>query len=112
MAWNKIARGLAAAAIVCGGGCAVGPDYRSPAVQSPARWSSPRTNGLTDLVSPAATWWNSFNDAELDSLIQRAVRSNPDLRVAEARLRQARARTRTIITRRGQLETAIGFEGV
>ncbi len=37
------------------------------------------------------SWWASFNDGELDSLIQRAAQSNLDLRVAEARLRQARA---------------------
>jgi multidrug efflux system outer membrane protein len=49
------------------------------------------TNGLTNSASTASTWWKSFNDSELDSLIQRAVRSNLDLRVAEARLRQARA---------------------
>jgi len=33
----------------------------------------------------------SFNDAELDSLIERAIKSNLDLLVAEARVRQARA---------------------
>ena len=38
-----------------------------------------------------AVWWKSFNDAELDSLVERALRSNPDLRIAEARVREARA---------------------
>jgi NodT family efflux transporter outer membrane factor (OMF) lipoprotein len=47
--------------------------------------------GLSDNASPPESWWASFNDAELDSLIQRAAQSNLDLRVAEARLRQARA---------------------
>jgi NodT family efflux transporter outer membrane factor (OMF) lipoprotein len=46
---------------------------------------------MTDIAGAGAAWWASFNDAELDSLIQRAAQSNPDLRVAEARLRQARA---------------------
>jgi outer membrane protein, multidrug efflux system len=36
-------------------------------------------------------WWRTFNDPELDSLIDRAVRSNPDLRIAQARVREARA---------------------
>jgi NodT family efflux transporter outer membrane factor (OMF) lipoprotein len=91
MARTKIVSSLAVAFLVSVGGCAVGPDYHPPAVPSPAAWISPRTNGLTDQASPAETWWRSFNDAELDSLIQRAAQSNPDLRVAEARLRQARA---------------------
>lgn len=47
--------------------------------------------GLTDSTAEASSWWTSFNDAELNSLIQRAVKTNLDLRVSEARLRQARA---------------------
>lgn len=73
------------------GGCAVGPDYHPPAARAPVAWSSPATNGLTDSASATSSWWTSFNDAELDSLIQRAALSNLDLRVSEARLRQARA---------------------
>jgi NodT family efflux transporter outer membrane factor (OMF) lipoprotein len=47
--------------------------------------------GLTDTASASSSWWTSFHDAELDSLIERAAKSNLDLRVTEARLRQARA---------------------
>jgi NodT family efflux transporter outer membrane factor (OMF) lipoprotein len=54
-------------------------------------WDAPLVSGLTDKASAAPSWWASFNDAELDSLIQRAMQSNLDLREAEARLRQARA---------------------
>ena len=91
MAWTKILRGLALAGIAGVGGCAVGPDYHPSAARVPTTWSSPPANGLTDIAPPASTWWTSFNDPELDSLIQRASQSNPDLRIAEARLRQARA---------------------
>ena len=48
-------------------------------------------NGLTNTATADSTWWKSFNDSELNSLIQRAAKSNLDLRVAEARLRRARA---------------------
>jgi NodT family efflux transporter outer membrane factor (OMF) lipoprotein len=48
-------------------------------------------NGLTNGAAEASTWWKLFNDPELNSLIARAAQSNLDLRVAEARLRQARA---------------------
>jgi NodT family efflux transporter outer membrane factor (OMF) lipoprotein len=73
------------------GGCAVGPDYHRPPAHAPVSWSSPMANGLTNTATADSTWWKSFNDSELNSLIQRAAQSNLDLRVAEARLRRARA---------------------
>jgi multidrug efflux system outer membrane protein len=36
-------------------------------------------------------WWKSFHDPELDSLIERAVRANLDLKIAASRLLEARA---------------------
>ena len=72
-------------------GCTVGPDYHQPTDHAPDAWSSPVAGGLTDSAAEAASWWSSFNDAELNSLIERAVKANLDLRVSEARLRQARA---------------------
>jgi outer membrane protein, multidrug efflux system len=91
MSWTITLRALAIALVAGAGSCVVGPDYRPTPTHAPAAWSSPPANGLTDIAAAASTWWTSFNDAELDSLIQRAAQSNLDLRVAEARLRQARA---------------------
>ena len=42
-------------------------------------------------AAPKGAWWTLFGDAELDSLLARVAVSNQSLRVAEARLRQARA---------------------
>jgi len=84
-------RALALAGMLGVAACAVGPDYRPSAPTGPAAWDAPLVNGITDQASATATWWASFNDAELTSLVERAVKSNLDLRVAEARLRQARA---------------------
>src|SRR5208337_3323694 len=36
-------------------------------------------------------WWRQFNDPTLTALVEEAVKTNLDLRLAEARLRQARA---------------------
>jgi outer membrane protein TolC len=36
-------------------------------------------------------WWHRFHDAELASLVQRAVSANNSLKLAEARVRQARS---------------------
>jgi NodT family efflux transporter outer membrane factor (OMF) lipoprotein len=46
---------------------------------------------LTTVAPNIGQWWTSFNDPELNSLIDRAVKNNLDLRLAESRLRQARA---------------------
>lgn len=82
---------LALLALVAGG-CAVGPNYQRPAVNTPARWSEPLAGGETNAPVSLAGWWKNFNDPELDSLIDRAVQSNLDLHIARARVQEARAR--------------------
>lgn len=72
-------------------GCAVGPDYRRPEAEAPPQWSEPLAGGETNSTAQTTEWWKSFQDPELDSLIERAVRSNLDLRIAQARVREARA---------------------
>ncbi len=69
----------------------VGPNYQQPKTTAPAQWSAPMAGGETNLEPSIASWWKSFNDPQLDSLVERAVRTNQDLRIAEARVREARA---------------------
>ena len=76
------------------GGCAVGPNYQQPNVSAPAHWGEPLNGGETNGAVSVAAWWENFQDSELDSLIERAVRSNLDLRIAQARVREARAQYR------------------
>src|SRR5687767_15511023 len=73
------------------GGCAVGPDYRAPESTAPTNWSAAALGGPTNSALQVVQWWKTFNDAELDSLVERAVPANHDLRIAAARLREARA---------------------
>jgi NodT family efflux transporter outer membrane factor (OMF) lipoprotein len=73
------------------GGCAVGPDYHAPAANAPAQWSEALAGGETNQGAAVAAWWQTFNDPELDSLVERAVQANLDLKIAEARVREARA---------------------
>jgi outer membrane protein TolC len=47
--------------------------------------------GPTTRPAQVEAWWKTFNDPMLDSLLNRAVESNLDLRVATARVREARA---------------------
>ncbi len=78
-------------------GCAVGPDYHPSETKVPTYWDgqevvTPATPSKTTL-NPVelVDWWNAFNDPILSSLVATAVRANLDVRLAEARIRQARA---------------------
>lgn len=81
---------LAAAALLAGGCKTVGPDYAPPEIDTPAAYT-PRPGVAQAPEIALQTWWRSFNDATLDSLIERARQNNLDLAQAQARVRQARA---------------------
>ena len=83
--------GCLAASVLLLNGCAVGPDYHKPSTSSPAHWSEPLAGGETNAPAALTDWWKTFHDSELDLLIERAVRSNLDLRIAQARVLEARA---------------------
>src|SRR4051812_29047886 len=73
-------------------GCAAGPDYVRPAVETPtafkeaAGWkpAEPRELELR------GKWWEIFGDPVLNSLQDQIEVSNQNLAQAEARFRQAR----------------------
>jgi NodT family efflux transporter outer membrane factor (OMF) lipoprotein len=79
-------------------GCTVGPDYREPVPAVPNRWQAGKGTAA-DLkpIDPETlkTWWHSFGDARLDRLMGRALSGNLDLRMALARIDQARAERRS-----------------
>jgi NodT family efflux transporter outer membrane factor (OMF) lipoprotein len=85
---------LAPALLVAG--CTLGPDFRgAPPVAADAFQAATFKRAPQEGVSPtapvAATWWESLGDPQLNQLIATALSSSPDLRAAEARLRQSRA---------------------
>jgi multidrug efflux system outer membrane protein len=70
--------------------CAVGPDYRRPEVAAPATFRGDAAP--SDAASLAdLPWWDVFDDPVLAALIREALAGNYDLRVAVARVEQARA---------------------
>jgi NodT family efflux transporter outer membrane factor (OMF) lipoprotein len=80
---------VASAALACFlAGCNVGPNYVAPAIHAPQGWTEPAT---AEAAADGA-WWRTFNDPQLDTLVARAAAANTDIRVAIARLREARAR--------------------
>jgi NodT family efflux transporter outer membrane factor (OMF) lipoprotein len=72
-------------------GCMVGPDYHSPQTTAPAKWTGQTGPQNVSPDTLLLQWWTQFNDPNLTSLIERAMKSNLDLRQAEERIRQARA---------------------
>ena len=69
-------------------GCTVGPNYKTPQTKMPASFANSQRDAGTEVV---AKWWTTLQDPTLDSLVDRAVQSNLDLRFAHARVREARA---------------------
>ena len=74
--------------------CAAGPRYRVPKPDEPAAFAAQPQNSMQPAAAAAdidlGSWWKSLNDPELDSLVERAVKSNLDLQIALDRLQQAR----------------------
>lgn len=78
--------------LVLVGGCtAVGRNYVAPQLKTPAAWSSAPERTTAAVAPDLARWWTAFGDPTLDSLVERAVAANLDLRLAESRVREARA---------------------
>lgn len=80
--------------LACVAGCmSVGPNYHPIETKMPegfAATASWQEQKPAQPVIDAANWWKSLNDQELDSLIDRAVQSNPSIEIALNRMQQAR----------------------
>lgn len=78
------------------GGCALpvaGPDYQLPNISLPQSWSATSVASVSSDKSDSALtrWWTQFEDPQLDWLIEQALAGSLDLKLAQARLQQARA---------------------
>ncbi|RJR51194.1 MAG: efflux transporter outer membrane subunit [Desulfobacteraceae bacterium] len=88
--WILVAAAILPASL---SGCMVGPNFQRPHPDVPAGWVGPTpvSPAVSQEVVNLSNWWTSFDDPILTSLVKRAVESNLDLRLARARVRQARA---------------------
>ncbi len=75
------------------GACTVGPNYRQPQLTPPARFAEPAP-GAADQTADLSRWWAQLGDPELDSLIDRALAQNLDLKRAVSRVAEARQAVR------------------
>ena len=90
-------------AVLCSG-CAVGPSYRKPPVPVPPEYRGVAADqsGQSGAASfGEQKWWDAFQDEALSDLIRTALKQNYDVRIAAARILQARAQVG--ITRADQL---------
>jgi len=88
-------------------GCAVGPNYKRPAVNAPSGFHGATddvsTNSLADLP-----WWSVFKDPVLQDLVHVALTNNYDLRITLTRVDQARAIQAQV---RSQFMPQVGYGG-
>src|SRR5262245_44997177 len=71
-------------------GCTVGKNYERPDLASPAKFrylDAAQAESLAD-----APWFQVFDDAALQALIKEALTGNLDIKIALARVEEARAR--------------------
>ncbi len=72
-------------------GCAVGPNYKQPDIATPAQFyadsAAVEARSLADLP-----WWEVYRDSTLIGLIDEALATGYDTRLAAARVEEARAR--------------------
>ena len=83
---------VAAVAAVALGGCAVGPNYKRPVMETPQRYKNALAS--TSSALPPERWWSLFHDPMLDQLIERVDVSNQNLAAALAAYEQTVAAVR------------------
>jgi multidrug efflux system outer membrane protein len=103
---TKGQRNLIIVVAVVLGGCAIGPNYKRPPVNTPAEYRFSReqaTNSLGDLP-----WWKVFKDPILQDLIATALTNNYDIKQAAARVEQSR---QLVTVARAPLFPQVGYAG-
>ncbi len=92
--WKSVCAAIGATLLA---GCAVGPDYKRPEVQTPTAFKESAGWKIAEPRDEVARgkWWKIFGDSVLDALLEQVNVSNQSLKVSEARYRQAQALTQS-----------------
>jgi len=85
---KKLAKIVSLIIIVSITGCAMGPDFKKPVLETPDnfRFSDSESKEVVNL-----NWWELFDDPVLYSLVVTALMDNKDLMIAASRIEEARA---------------------
>jgi len=93
-------------------GCLVGPNDERPFMKLPALWSGvdekSEVGAGQGAKSDLAQWWQSFDDSALNEIVEQALASNLDEKIAIARIREERA---YLASSRGALLPSVGLDG-
>lgn len=84
-------------------GCAVGPNYVRPVVDTPPAWRIEYSKA-SEVAN--TMWWEQFGDPLLNELIETALRENKDVRIAAARVDQF---VGGLVATRSQLFPQVGY---
>lgn len=78
--------------------CAIwGPSYKKPDTQNPNSFVSKDSLAVTESANlPALAWWKAFNDVQLNSLIESALRNNNNIQVAIGNVTAAQGQLRQV----------------
>ena len=71
-------------------GCAVGPNYSRPEMPAPPQYRFVEGPAEAETIADVP-WWSITKDPQLQALLREAIAHNLDLRVATARVAEARA---------------------
>lgn len=85
--------------------CVVGPTYHPPTITVPEHWSA--QPGTPDSGEALKSFWTSFEDPALTSLIKQVIENNYDLKIAGERIRAARDAVR-LAAARGRPQIGVG----
>src|SRR5436309_1397201 len=87
-----IVKVLLSASLLASAGCAPLPRMDSPpVVKKVEQLGSSNSFSAPEAAWPGDGWWRPYGDAQLDALIEEALRGSPDLDFAQARLHAALA---------------------
>lgn len=67
------------------------PDYKRPDTPVKSGWSEKATVPVSAAATIAPDWWRQFQDPYLDSLVNRAIAGNFDVKILAARIQVANA---------------------
>jgi NodT family efflux transporter outer membrane factor (OMF) lipoprotein len=89
---RRIVKVMLAASLLATAGCAQLPRMESPpAVKKVEQLGSSNSFAAPQAAWPGDRWWRAYGDAQLDALIEEALRGSPDLDLAQSRLHAAMA---------------------
>jgi NodT family efflux transporter outer membrane factor (OMF) lipoprotein len=99
---SRVARHIVISALLLIAGCAVGPNFKTPAAPNVSRYAPLSTTSSTASVAGGEAqhfsekidipgeWWRLFRSKPLNDLIERSLKANPDIKAAQAALKVAR----------------------